>query len=331
MQNEEIRETFSDVLIEPAYSDVRHRRSVDTSSWIGRIKLDLPIFSANMRHITEAKMCEAMSESGASGILHRFMPIDQAVKEYRLARKLCGKNAMVGVSLGVNEIDKKRFSALHEAGANFFCIDVAHGHHCLVKNMLLWIRHETDCERRKKPILMAGNVATWEAALDLYGWGADIVKAGVGGGSVCATRENAGIGVPQLYAIRKIREMTEKQCHIPIVSDGGIKSTGDICKALKYADAVMVANLIAGTTETPGPVYKNDRKELYKVFGGSASGENKVATGQGNSFVEGMMKLVPFVGHVRYILKEAKEMVQTSFSYVGAGNLTEFIDSSDRT
>jgi len=320
----ESRETFADVLIEPAYSDILHRGKVDTASWIGRLRLDLPIFSANMRHITEAKMCKAMSEWGASGIIHRFMTVEQAVSEYKLARKLCGGKAVIGVSLGVNEVDKERFAALREAGAGFFCIDVAHGHHVLVKNMLQWIRKETDCDKKKAPVLMAGNIATWEAAMDLYGWGADIVKAGIGPGSSCATRKNAGVGVPQLYAIRTIREKTEKSCHIPLVSDGGISDTGDIPKALKYADAVMVARLVAGTAETPGLVYENERGELYKVFGGSASGENKVATGQDNNFVEGNLKLVPFIGHVKYVLKKSKEMVQTSFSYVGARNINEF-------
>jgi len=151
----------------------------------------------------------------------------------------------------------------------------------------------------------------------------------VGGGiavhnSACATRKNAGVGVPQLYAIRTIREKTEKSCHIPLISDGGISDTGDIPKALKYADAVMVARLVAGTAETPGLVYENERGELYKVFGGSASGENKVASGQDNNFVEGSLKLVPFIGHVKYVLKKSKEMIQTSFSYVGAKDLREF-------
>jgi len=178
----ETRETFSDVLIEPAYSDILHRGKVDTASWLGRLHLDLPIFSANMRHITEAKMCKAMSEWGAAGIIHRFMTVEQAVKEYEAAKKMCGKKAVIGVSLGVNEKDKERFSALREAGASLFCIDVAHGHHILVKKMLQWIRKETDCDKCKAPILIAGNIATWEAAMDLYGWGADIVKIGIGPG-----------------------------------------------------------------------------------------------------------------------------------------------------
>lgn len=226
-----------------------------------------------------------------------------------------------GVSIGVKEEDKKRFVALLESGAKIFCIDVAHGHHLLVKNMIKWVRAYLYHPSCKDICLIAGNIATAQAALDLTEWGADIVKVGIGPGEVCRTRKNTGVGVPQLSALEKIRTAIPNGI---IIADGGVKTTGCIAKALKYANAVMLGNFLAGTTETPGNVYQTPDDQFYKVYGGSASGERKVQNGRENSFVEGVVKMVPFKGHVKYILKQIKENLQSSLSYSGVDNLTDF-------
>ena len=139
--------------------------------------------------------------------------------------------------------------------------------------------------------------------------------------SVCRTRFNTGVGVPQLYALEQafLASQDEKN-PISIIADGGIGHVGDIAKALVYADAVMLGSMIAGTSETPGPVFRNEENEFYKVYGGSASGENK---GE-NRFVEGVIKIIKFKGKVKYILREIEHGLQSAFSYVGAHNLTEF-------
>jgi len=176
--------TFSDVLIKPQYSEVISRKNVDTSVKLNeRVTLKLPIISANMKTITGFKMAMAMAENGALGILHRFNTTEQAVEDYKLAyinhsMKNVHTNNDIGVSIGVQESDKKRFDKLYEANAKLFCIDVAHGHHILVKNMLTWIKSKnlTDIT------LIAGNIATPEAAYDLADWGADIIKVGIGPG-----------------------------------------------------------------------------------------------------------------------------------------------------
>jgi IMP dehydrogenase len=139
--------------------------------------------------------------------------------------------------------------------------------------------------------------------------------------SVCETRKNTGVGVPQLKAIRDIRRIHAK---VPIIADGGIKHYGDVPKALKYANGVMVGSMIAGTSETPGHVYKNDKGEFYKVYGGSASGERKVENGGDNSFVEGVIKIVPFKGKVKYIIYGVKDAIRSSMSYSGAPDLKTF-------
>lgn len=144
--------------------------------------------------------------------------------------------------------------------------------------------------------------------------------------SVCETRKNTGVGVPQLGALDSIREACPD---IKIIADGGIKSNGDIAKALKFADAVMIGSFISGTSETPGHVYEDKDGKFYKTYGGSASAENKVKNGGNNAFVEGVMTTVPFRGHVKHILRKTKGNLQSSFSYSGAWNLREFHEKAE--
>ena len=337
--------TFTDVLIEPNYSEIESRSDVDLSSDFGRFKLKLPVLSANMKHITGAKMAYNMNLSGALGILHRFNSTEDAIIDFQSALTYIETGVYddsvlinfkckartyeaelaysVGVSIGVKESDKERFMELHKHGARLFCIDVAHGHHINMRKMLEWIRKESGTN--SEVVIIAGNVATARGAIDLHTWGADIIKVGIGPGAVCQTRKNTGAGVPQLQALKDIREaFVGTEINIKIIADGGIKSTGDIAKAYKYADAVMVGSFLSGSSETPGDVYENPDGEFYKIYGGSASGENKVSAGRENKFVEGMMTTVPFRGHVKYILKRIRENVQSAFSYAGAATFSEF-------
>ena len=235
----------------------------------------------------------------------------------------------VGVSIGVKEEDKERFEKLYAVGARIFCIDVAHGHHILVKRMLHWINREIfnwDRHGRGGITLIAGNVATPEGYADLSAWGADVVKVGIGPSPVCRTRFNTGVGVPQLYALQTVHEESMRLKHpTSIIADGGIGHVGDIAKAMKYADAVMIGSMIAGTSETPGQVFRNEEGEFFKTYGGSASGENK---GE-NRFVEGVIKQVKFRGKVKYIFREIEQGLQGSYSYVGARNTNEFHDKCE--
>jgi len=143
--------------------------------------------------------------------------------------------------------------------------------------------------------------------------------------SVCTTRLRAGVGVPQLSALEVIRDQVKSQTKsIKFISDGGIVTTGDIAKALKFADFVMLGNMLAGTAETPGKAFRGESGEWYKVYGGSASGENKVSNGQDNRFVEGMVKTIPFRGKVKYILREIDDGLRSAMSYSNASNIQEF-------
>ena len=328
--------TFSDVMFKPQMSTVDSRVSVDLTTKLGNLTLTLPIVSANMADITEEKMAFQMQAHGGLGIIHRFMDIKDNVKMFEKTLGMMTNGAQwgsdnlgegipleeackyVGVSVGIGDNGKKRFEALYKAGARTFCIDVAHGHHTNVQKILEWIR---DNYNRKDLTIIAGNVATREGASDLSRWGADVIKVGIGPGSCCKTRQNTGVGVPQLYAIEQARLGAPD---VAIIADGGIKETGDIGKAIAVgADAVMVGGFLAGTTETPGHVYENMDGTFYKTMAGSASAESKVRSGQKNSFVEGGIRQVPFRGKVKYILEKTKENIQSAFSYNGARNVTE--------
>lgn len=330
--------TFSEILIEDQYSEVNSRSDVDISSTIGNIKLQLPIISSNMPQITEWKMMVEMANRGGMGILHRFKPIEWNVSEFQksiqeicinkgISSQLAAK--MGGVSVGVKDEDKNRLEALYDAGARIFCIDIAHGHCLQMKSMVEWIRSQ----QLNDITIIAGNIATKQAALDFISWGVDVAKIGIGPGSVCKTRSNAGVGTAQFTAIKNIYEAVN-ECSgskMGILADGGIKTGGDFSKAMIYSDAVMIGAVLAGTSETPGKAFAEPGTDLtnrtwYKMYGGSASGENKEAAGRTTKFVEGEMKKIPFKGHAKYMLREMEEGLQSAMSYSGAKNLQEYKD-----
>jgi IMP dehydrogenase len=329
--------TFSDVSIIPRYSEIGTRRGIETGGEIdltsdfGPFKLRLPVFAANMKSICGPKMAIAMRLSGGMGILHRFCSNEDAVQDF-LEVVECGELKSfeenvwnVGVSVGVQAEDKVRFNALYDAGARIFCIDIAHGHSKMMKDMIKFVKTYDGV------YIIAGNIATGEGASDLIEWGANCVKVGIGPGAACETRKNTGVGVPQLTACEWVHNAVVRASNgrnIKIIADGGIRVSGDIPKALKYVDAVMVGSFIAGTEETPGAVFRDDNGDDYKVYQGSASGENKVSNGKPNEYVEGISLKVKFRNHVKYILSEGgtsiREGLQSSFSYVGARTLPEF-------
>jgi len=257
-------------------------------------------------------MALEMGERGAWGILHRFNTIEEAVEDYELA-----KPQMAGVSIGVNGDSKERFQELYNAGARHFCIDVAHGHHISVKEMIEYVKSQYS-----DIYIIAGNIATPDGARALVEWGANAIKIGIGPGFLCQTRTNTGVGVPQLGALEEIYNWTDDR--VALIADGGIKTVGDIAKALKFADMVMLGSFFAGCMETPGNVYKRPDGSRYKVIGGSASASNKTVTGNRPEFVEGVTQEVPLGDHVKFLLKEIQEGLQSACSYVGAHNLQEF-------
>jgi IMP dehydrogenase len=316
--NFELALDFDDVMIVPKHSDIESRKTVDTTSITEKLSLKLPVISSNMKTITEWKMCKVMAENGGMGILHRFMSTENILENLRIIRLSPSMDygMKIGASIGVQTDDKFLFDKLYEHGARMFCVDVAHGHHLLVKRMINWLKN-----KMLDITIIAGNVATPDGAKFLIDEGADIVKVGIGGGKVCRTRGNTGVGVPTFHSIRTIREACPNSI---LIADGGIDTPGKVAKALKYADFVMLGNMLSGTAETPGNVYRDEDGGYYKVYQGSASGENKNSNNTEAKFVEGITKQTMFRGKVKYILREIQDGIQSAFSYVGARNMKEF-------
>jgi IMP dehydrogenase len=308
---EEVALTFEDVLIVPRYSEVRSRKNVDTGSEIASIPLKVPIISSNMDSITEYEMAKGMGVLGGMGILHRFAHDDQIV---RWIQKLVIGKCPAVPSVGVGNLDLAKVESYIKAGAQAICIDIAHGHTKTVIDMIKAIKNNFSIK------IIAGNIATKDGALALVDAGADVIKVGVGPGSLCTTRIQTGCGVPQLTAIMEVAKLkVNLNTNIKIIADGGIKHAGDITKALAAgADAVMIGSLFAGCTETP---WINGKK----VYRGMASREAQMdyKGAISNDLPEGVSKYVDNKGPVEQRVKELISGLRSGMSYCGASNISE--------
>ncbi len=255
--------TFDDVTLEPKYSEILPS-DVDTSIKLTHhLKLKIPLLSSAMDTVTESKMAIAIAKAGGLGIIHRNLTVKDQVKEIRKVKK---KNLLVGAAVGAGQQEFSRALAVLKENIDMIVVDTAHGHTKKVSQIIKYIRKK----KKIKTALCAGNIATPEAAKFLLKLGVDIIKVGIGPGSICTTRLVAGIGVPQLSAIINVRKGLKKR-NFSIISDGGIKYSGDLAKAFAAgADAVMIGSLFAGTNETPGKLIKRNGK-LFKSFRGMGS------------------------------------------------------------
>ena len=305
--------TFDDVLLVPAYNHHESRRIVDTSMTdkSGRLRLELPVMSANMDTVTGHAMADFIGARGGIGVLHRFCSVEENLAMYRLC------SHPVFVSVGTAESEMERVEALRDAGAEYFCVDVAHGHAKYVGKMV----------KRSRAVLpnaciMAGNVATYAGADYLASVKADIVKVGIGPGSVCTTRIKTGFGVPQLTAIRECARADRS-----IVADGGIRTPGDIVKALAFgADFVMLGGMLAGTRPTPGEPILDGAGQAYKVYRGMASKEaadEHLGGLTGWKTSEGIATRVPYREDEEEILADIVGGLRSGLTYAGANTIRE--------
>jgi IMP dehydrogenase len=307
--------SFDDALLVPQYSDIDSRKSLSTSNQLDdKVTLGLPIISSPMDTVTEVDMAFAMDTHGGLGIIHRYNRVDDQARLVKKA-KLKGVDN-VGVAIGVTDDFLERAQALVEEGANVLCIDVAHGHHSMVERAIQSLKSVFGDSLH----IMAGNVATGEGARDLANWGADSVRVGIGGGSICSTRLVSGHGVP---TFQTIIDCVEYGCSVPIIADGGIKTSGDIVKALAAgADFVMLGSMLAGTDQSPGQVFDNGNKK-YKVYRGMASSEAQVNWRGKTSTPEGISTTIPYKGDVNAILDDLKGGIQSGMSYSGARTIRD--------
>lgn len=361
--------TFDDVLIKPKFSKVTSRKEVDLSTrikpykWtqLGEkyegIKMKLPVLSANMDTITEENMAVAMYQAGGLGVLHRFWSVDRNVEALK---NLLDHGIEVACAVGVGEEERNRAIKLYEAGARVLVLDVAHGAQQQVVEQYKFLK-----ENLIYSFVIVGNFATGEscgafwAALnnggisyftekrgkDVYHetYGVDAFKIGVGPGSACTTRIKTGVGVPQLSAIMDTAKYFKDHLHKPlIIADGGMKTPGDIAKALAAgADMVMLGGMLAGTDETPGEKeidvisYDSIGRAIewrhVKKYRGSASKEAYSDQGKDASHrtAEGESFVVPYKGPVAQVLQDIEGGLRSAFTYVGAKNVRDFQEKAE--
>ncbi|MGE4130502.1 MAG: guanosine monophosphate reductase [Bdellovibrionales bacterium] len=312
--------TYDDVLIVPSKSAVRSRKDPNLGARVTKHhQIGMPFISANMDTVTEAPMAIAMAQLGGLGILHRFMTLEQQVAEIRLVRE-AGYD-LVAASIGVNEDGQERAQALVDAGAKILTVDIAHGHSVAMIEILQWLKDKFG----DRIDVIAGNVATPEATEELIAAGADAIKVGIGPGSMCTTRLITGCGVPQLTAIAWCVEAARAH-DIPVIADGGIKSSGDIVKALAAgAETVMLGSLLSGTLETPGPIHYG--KKHYRGMASRAA-QNSWRGGVPEGMApEGESTSVAVKGHVRDVIHELAGGLRSGMSYVNATQLSELSES----
>ena len=255
--------TFDDVTLVPKYSTILPSE-VSTKTYLTKnLILKIPLLTSAMDTVTESKMAIAVAKAGGLGVIHRNLSINKQISEIKKVRS---KNLIVGAAVGAGNNEFDRAKAILKNGVNLIVVDTAHAHTKKVGEIIKKIIKI----KPKSVSLCAGNIATPDAANFLINLGVDILKVGIGPGSICTTRLVAGIGVPQLSAIINVRKGIKKK-NISIIADGGIKFSGDIAKALAAgANAVMIGSLFAGTDEAPGKVIKRNGK-LFKSFRGMGS------------------------------------------------------------
>ncbi len=316
--------TFDDVTLAPNYSEILPSEADTTVSLTNNLKLKIPVLSSAMDTVTESKMAIAIAKAGGIGVIHRNLDIKTQVSEIRKVKKYSLK---VGAAVGASEKEFIRAKEIINEGVDLIVVDTAHGHTKKVGEIIKYIKKS----KNNKIALCAGNIATPEAAKFLIKLGVDIIKVGIGPGSICTTRLVAGIGVPQLSAILAVRNGIKNK-KVKIISDGGIKYSGDLAKAFAAgADAVMIGSLFAGTNETPGKLIKKNGK-LFKSFRGmgSVGAMNKGSADRyfqkkqkdmSKYVPEGVEGFVKYKGDVGSIIYKLVGGLKSSMGYLGSKNI----------
>jgi GMP reductase len=300
---------YDNILLLPRKCRVESRSECDAGVDLGGRRFRLPVVPANMKTVVDVPICQWLAQNGYFYVMHRF-----DLDNLKFVREMKAKGLFASISLGVKKPDYDTVDQLVAEGLcpEYITIDIAHGHADSVKNMIEYLK-------RKLPdvFVIAGNVATPEAVIDLENWGADATKVGVGPGKVCITKLKTGFGTGgwQLSAVKWCARVATK----PIIADGGIRDHGDIAKSIRFgATMVMIGSLFAGHEESPGATVEVDGK-LYKEYYGSASDFNKGEY----KHVEGKRILEEIKGKLADTLVEMEQDVQSSISYAGGRKLMD--------
>jgi GMP reductase len=300
---------YDNVLLLPRKCRVKSRSECDASVPFGPHRFKLPVVPANMKTVVDEPITQWLAANGYFYVMHRF-----DLDNLAYARRMRDKGLIVSISVGVKPQDHEAVDRLASSGvgADYITIDIAHGHADTVKDTIAHIK-----KKLPNTFVIAGNVGTPEAVIDLENWGADATKVGIGPGKVCITKLKTGFGTGgwQLSALKWCSRVATK----PIIADGGIRDHGDIAKSVRFgASMVMIGSLFAGHEESPGQTVEVDGR-LYKEYYGSASDFNKGEY----KHVEGKRILEPIKGKLADTLREMQEDVQSSISYAGGLKLAD--------
>jgi IMP dehydrogenase len=306
-------------LVPRVASSLEHRSDALPTVQLGGAELTVPLIGSPMPDVCGLDMCQVLAREGALGILHRFQPIQLQRQDFARASQPTrdGAAAPVGAAIGVTGDYRERFQALYQDGCRLFCLDTANGAHIQVERVLTWIRGQVD-----DVCVIAGNVASAEAFTWLEERGADAIRVGIAGGSVCETRTETGVYAPTPYAVSEVASVRRRAL---IIGDSGVRNPADFCKLLALgADAVMVGSALAGTREAPGRVIVTEGKQ-YKIMRGAASFSVQYDVGKTNpDYVEGAETLVPYRGPVSSVVRRYLAGLRSSMSYMNARTLEEY-------
>jgi IMP dehydrogenase len=315
---------FDDILLVPQNSTVGSRHTVDLSMSLGssnrKISLYTPVIAAPMDTVCDVEMCKAMAIRGGLGILHRYMDYEEQILK---AKSLVEGGYSFGVALASNNGFVDQAKRLYDSGVKILLIDTANGHGIYAGKAVYELRKQFDDVH-----IMAGNVATYEGFRMLAESGADSVRVGIGGGSVCTTRIVSGHGVPTAQSISDIADQNEFDCSV--VADGGMRNSGDIVKAFALgADTVMLGSMLAGTDEAPGDIMTDLQGHEVKVFRGMASAQaQREGTGR-VSVSEGVSTTVSYKGSVMHVIDQIRGGLGSGCSYSGCHSLSELHNKSE--
>ncbi len=300
---------YDNILLLPRKCRVDSRSQCDASVILGARSFRIPVVPANMKTVVDTAICDWLAQNGYFYVMHRF-----DLDNVQFVKDMKAKGLFASISLGVKPPDYATVDTLSTLGLipDYVTIDIAHGHADSVRDMIAYLK-----SKMPSTFVIAGNVATPEAVIDLENWGADATKVGIGPGKVCITKLKTGFGTGgwQLSALKWCARVATK----PIIADGGIREHGDIAKSIRFgATMVMIGSMLAGHEESPGKTVEVDGK-LYKEYYGSASDFNKGEY----KHVEGKRILEPVKGLLAETLVEMEQDIQSSISYSGGKKLMD--------
>jgi IMP dehydrogenase len=301
-------------LVPRRISSLEHRSDADPTVELGDLRLQMPLLGSPMPDVCGREMCEELARAGALGILHRFQPIQDQVRD--VERALAG-GSQLGAAVGIAADFEERFTRLVAAGCRVICIDTANGANTRVEQVVAWIR-----EQDPAVFVIAGNVASAEGFAWLEDCGVHAIRVGIAGGSVCETRTETGVFVPTPYAVAEAAQVRRSAL---IIGDSGVRTPADMCKLLALgADCVMVGSALAGTREAPGRVIVVDGKK-FKIMRGAASFSVQQQVGVDDpEYVEGSETMVPYKGRVADVVQRYLAGLRSSMSYLDARTLGEY-------